>query len=160
MNKFSWSFFRKTISEALTQGMTPNKLAATCALGIVISIIPVLGITTLLCFGLALAFRLNVVLIQLANYLAAPVQLILVFPFIKTGISLFNLPPFAYSKEQLFDQLKNNPLMLLKESGLSIASGMGVWVITAIPLFFIFYYITRFIVKKLTRPSAKELGKA
>jgi uncharacterized protein (DUF2062 family) len=154
MNRFSWSFLRKTLTDAMTQGISPNKLAATCALGIVISIIPFLGITTLLCFGLAFVFRLNVVLIQLANYLAAPAQIILVFPFIKTGINLFNLPPFAYTKEQLFAQLKNSPLELLKESGLSIASGMGVWFITAIPLFFIFYYLMLFLVKKLRNPSS------
>jgi uncharacterized protein (DUF2062 family) len=148
MKKFSWSYFRKTITHALHQGMTPGKLAATCALGIVISIIPVFGTTTLLCFGVALLFRLNVVIIQLANYLAAPLQLLLIFPFIKTGIHLFHLPPFAYTKEELLLQLKSNPLNFLKESGLSIASGMGVWLLVAIPLFFIVFFITLSIIKR------------
>jgi uncharacterized protein (DUF2062 family) len=160
MKKFSWSYFRKTVTDALRQGMTPGKLAATCALGIVISIIPIFGTTTLLCFGLALLFRLNIVIIQLANYLAAPLQLLLIFPFIKTGIRLFDLPPFAYTKEELILQLKNNPLTLLKESGLSMVSGMGVWLLVAIPLFFILYYATLSIVRKWRKAQGPELGKA
>jgi uncharacterized protein (DUF2062 family) len=158
MKKFSWSFFRKTLGHALSQGMTPHKLAVTCVLGLVISIIPVFGTSTLLCFGLAFLFRLNVVIIQLANYLAAPIQLILILPFIKTGINLFNLPAFAYTKDELLVALKNNPLSLLKESGLSIASGVGVWLLVSIPLFFLLYFIMLSMIKNWKKRRSSELS--
>ena len=92
---------KKIFYDALRRGLTPHKLSMTCAMGVVIGIFPVFGTTTILCFGIAIAFRLNIPLIQLVNYLVAPLQLIFILPFIKMGTILFRLNPFPYNMDQL-----------------------------------------------------------
>ena len=69
----------------LSQGITPLRLALTLALGFAIGCIPVIGIPTVLCAGLALALRLNLPAIQAANYAAMPLQLALIVPFVRLG---------------------------------------------------------------------------
>ena len=69
----------------LTQGVTPRRLAACVALGAVIGTFPVIGTTTALCAAIAVAFRLNPVAIQAANYAVYPLQIALFIPFMRLG---------------------------------------------------------------------------
>jgi uncharacterized protein (DUF2062 family) len=69
----------------LRQGISPRRLALTLALGFAVGCIPVVGIPTVLCAGLALALRLNLPAIQMANYAAMPVQLALIVPVVRLG---------------------------------------------------------------------------
>jgi uncharacterized protein (DUF2062 family) len=69
----------------LRQGISPRRLALTLSLGFAVGCIPVVGIPTLLCAGLALTLRLNLPAIQMANYAAMPVQLALIVPFVRLG---------------------------------------------------------------------------
>lgn len=71
--------------QLLRQGVTPEKLALSVALGAVIAIVPVLGVSTALCALLAIALRLNMPAIQIVNYLLTPVQLLLIIPFLRFG---------------------------------------------------------------------------
>ena len=76
----------------LGQGISPRRLALTLALGFAVGCIPVVGIPTVLCAGLALALRLNLPAIQVANYLAMPLQLVLIVPFVRLGGWIVSTP--------------------------------------------------------------------
>ncbi len=83
-------------SEWLSQGISPRRLALTLALGFAVGCIPVIGVPTLLCAALAFAFRLNFPVIQAANYVAMPLQLLLIVPFVRLGqLLLPSGPGFA-----------------------------------------------------------------
>jgi uncharacterized protein (DUF2062 family) len=69
----------------LSQGISPRRLALTLALGFAVGCIPVIGIPTVLCAALAVALRLNLPVIQAANYAAMPLQLALIVPFVRMG---------------------------------------------------------------------------
>jgi len=69
----------------LGQGTSPRRLALTLALGFALGCIPVVGVPTILCATLALALRLNLPAIQAANYVAMPLQLALIAPFVRLG---------------------------------------------------------------------------
>jgi len=69
----------------LSQGVSPRRLALTLSLGFAVGCIPLLGIPTVLCAALALAFRLNLPAIQAANYAVMPLQLALIMPFVRLG---------------------------------------------------------------------------
>jgi uncharacterized protein (DUF2062 family) len=73
--------------------VTPGRLAAALALGLTLGTLPVLGVTTLLCGLLAAALRLNQPAIQVANFVAYPMQLVLLIPFFEAGAWLFGRPP-------------------------------------------------------------------
>ncbi len=77
------------IANLLKQGITPEKIALTIALGSFIGVIPMLGTTTILCTFAALAFRLNIPAIQMVNAVVYPLQLILLIPFYRMGAWLF-----------------------------------------------------------------------
>ena len=74
----------------LRQGISPQRLALTLALGFAIGCIPVIGLPTAVCLVVALSLRLNIPAIQAANYAAMPFQIALVFPFVRLGGWLFS----------------------------------------------------------------------
>jgi uncharacterized protein (DUF2062 family) len=139
--KFSPRHIKNVLYNAFRQGLTPHKLAMTCALGVILGIFPVFGVTTILCFVVAIPLRLNIPVIQLVNYLVAPLQLLFIIPFIKIGTILFHLNPFPYDSDKLIELFKSDFFLLLKEVGLALLLGIGVWASFAVPLFFVLYYL-------------------
>ena len=87
------SFFRRRIArpiaELLRQGVTPEKMALSLALGMALGVFPVLGTTTALCALVAFLWRLNLPAIQIVNYFVYPLQIVLLIPFFRTGEKLF-----------------------------------------------------------------------
>ena len=86
----------------LRMGIAPQRLALTLALGFAIGCLPVVGVPTALCAVVAVAFGLNVPVIQAANYAAMPLQLVLILPLSRLGewmLSAGSQPAFARSLE-------------------------------------------------------------
>ena len=75
------------------QEMTPESVALSIALGVVLGVFPVFGCPTIFCTLAALALGLNLPAIQAVNYLAYPLQFILLVPFIRLGGWLFRFTP-------------------------------------------------------------------
>lgn len=69
----------------LTQGVSPEKLAATIGLGTACSLLPFLGFTSLLNAVVGLALRLNQPILQLLNQVLGPLQLLLIIPYVRAG---------------------------------------------------------------------------
>lgn len=90
----------------LREGLTPEGLARSLALGLALGIIPLFGTSTALCVGAALAFRLNQPAMQVANYLAYPLQIALLVPFIRLGEQLFGAPRLPLSLPLLMAAMK------------------------------------------------------
>ncbi len=115
----------------MRQGISPQRLALTLALGFAIGCIPVVGIPTFVCAALALMLGLNLPAIQAANYAAMPLQLLLIVPFVRLGGRIY-----AFGPKQGFDARA-----LLHSSLLATASQMGglagrallAWLLIAIP---------------------------
>ncbi|HEX4545782.1 MAG TPA: DUF2062 domain-containing protein [Candidatus Acidoferrum sp.] len=91
----------RPILELLRQGVTPEKIALSIALGAVLGVFPAIGLTTALCAITALAFRLNLPAIQLVNYFMYPAQIALLVPFFRLGEKLFRAPHVSVSVRQL-----------------------------------------------------------
>ena len=79
----------KPFLQLLRQGISPEKIALTIALGIILGITPVLGSTMLLCTFAAILFRLNLPAIQLVNGVVYPLQFLLLIPFYRLGGWMF-----------------------------------------------------------------------
>ncbi len=77
----------------LRQGVAPNRLALCVAIGVVVGNIPILGVSSLLCAAIALAFRLNLPAIQLVQAAMAPTQILLIIPFVRLGEWIMRAPP-------------------------------------------------------------------
>ena len=98
----------RPILEFLRQGLTPEKLSFTIALGITLGVTPVLGSTVLLCTLAAIAFRLNLAAIQLVNWLVYPFQLALLIPFYRIGGWMFRTPPSELSVVHILALIRTN----------------------------------------------------
>ena len=85
----------------LSQGVSPEKLSISIACGAVIGLFPVLGATTLICAAIAIALRLNLVAIQLSNYLVYPLQIALLIPFVRFGAFICQADPPPLSAQEL-----------------------------------------------------------
>src|SRR5580700_4931454 len=91
----------RPIVELLRQGVTPEKMALSLALGVALGVFPVLGTTTALCAVVALILRLNLPAIQIVNYFVYPLQIALLVPFFRAGEKLFGAPHLSLSVGQI-----------------------------------------------------------
>ena len=116
----------------LKQGITPEKIALTLALGGVLGIFPILGATTLLCGVAGVWLRLNQPLIQLVNYLVYPLQLLLLIPFYRAGERLFGAEPVPIvDGPGLIARFGESPWQFLLDYGRVGLYGIAVWCLVA-----------------------------
>jgi uncharacterized protein (DUF2062 family) len=105
-------FFRRRIArpivELLLQGVTPEKMALSLALGVALGVFPVLGTTTALCALAGLILRLNLPAIQIVNYSVYPLQIALLIPFFRLGERLFGAPHLPFSVKQILAMVRED----------------------------------------------------
>ena len=135
---------RKIVSpflDLLRQGITPEKMALTLALGTVIGVIPAFGLTTVICTFLGLRLRLNLAVFILISYLVQPLQLVLFIPFIKAGVMLVGFGNFQLSFDQVMGLFKNDWLQALAQLWQASLAGVLAWLLTALPLLGLLYLV-------------------
>ena len=126
--------YRKVVLPVLAllrMGASPQKLAWSIALGLVIGVNPLLGSTTLVCLGLALLFRLNLPASQIANHLMYPVEVALLYPFLRLGAFVFRTGPIPVAPRALFDQVRSHPWPLIKSLWLWEWHALVLWALVA-----------------------------
>ena len=103
MNNWLYRRILEPLLALLRQGISPDRLALCVAIGVVVGNIPILGISTLLCAAIALAFRLNLPAIQIVQALMAPTQILLILPFVRLGEWILRVPPQPLSIEKALE---------------------------------------------------------
>ena len=95
------SFWQRRVRGPLvalfTQGVTPDKIALSFAVGSACSLLPFLGLTSLLNLGAGLWLRLNQPLLQTLNQVLGPLQLLLILVYVRLGEWLLRAPHQAVS---------------------------------------------------------------
>jgi hypothetical protein len=124
------------ILDQLKQGVSLHKLSLSIAFGIVVGISPIIGLTTLLCIILAYIFKLNHIAIQVSNYAAYPLQLLLLVPFITAGEHIFP-KNFEIGKSGMQKYI----FIAIK--------GATAWMIIAPLVFILVYFSSRFFLRRV-----------
>ena len=137
----------------LRQGISPDKIALTLAVGIALGIFPVIGSTTLLCAAAGLALRLNQPILQLVNYVVYPAQIALIVVFVRLGEHLYGAAPIPFSVTQLLERFRAAPLLFLKEFSATFLHCISAWLLLAPLLVAALYFVSR----PLLRAAAKRL---
>ncbi len=127
----------------LRQGVTPVRLAWSVALGATLGVIPMLGVSTLLCAAVALPLRLNVVAIQVANYVVYPLQVLLLLPFFRAGEWLFRQPPLTLKPAELAAMLKNDPWGSMQFLWDTTVHALVVWLLLGLPFTLVAFALLR-----------------
>jgi uncharacterized protein (DUF2062 family) len=117
--------------DLLKQGVTPEKLALSVALGAAFGIVPAIGWTTALCAIIAFIWRLNPPAIQIVNYFMYPLQIALILPFFRLGEKLFGAPHLPISVPQIFAMARANLWGSIKFLWSTTWHAMVVWALIA-----------------------------
>jgi uncharacterized protein (DUF2062 family) len=137
----------------LTQGVSPSRLAAALALGAVLGVIPMLGVTTLFSALAAASLRLNQPAIQVANYGAAPLQLALFIPFFQAGAWLLGAPPVTFTLAQLRAELAADLGATVLRYLVADLRAVGAWALIAPLAFAALFLPLRLLLSRLPRPA-------
>lgn len=137
------------VRQQLTQGITPDKIALTLALGFTLGIFPILGSGFLLCGLAAWALKLNQPIIQGTGTLAYPLQLVFLLPFYRAGESLFGVPPIPLSIQQLLSRFFENVPLFLKDYGMTGVRGIIVWSLMAPVVLAVLYFSLRPLLRRM-----------
>lgn len=136
----------------LRQGVSPDKIALTLALGVVVGVFPILGASTALCVVAGLWLRLNQPILQLVNYLVYPLQLALLLPFYRAGERLFGSDPVPlFSATELVERFRAGPAQFFADYGMVGLYGIAVWLLAAPICAAVLYLALR---RLLPRPAA------
>jgi uncharacterized protein (DUF2062 family) len=135
----------------LRQGITPEKIALTLAMGFVLGLFPILGATTALCGAAAYCFRLNQALIQLVNYLASPVHLALLLVFYRAGESLFGQEHLPLSIPMLAERFQAGPWQFFCDFGRIGLQAVVVWLLVAPVAVGLLYFLLRPLLRRAAR---------
>lgn len=145
----------------VTQGITPEKIALSVSVGIVLGIFPVLGSTSLLCAAAAVVFELNLPAIQLINWFVYPLQVILVVPFMRAGGFMFGAGPVNLSPTQMLAMARTNLPHAVSALWVAMIHAVFVWLLVGPVIALLLHkllsrYILRVAVLRPTRPDTAK----
>lgn len=145
---------RDPILALLTQGITPDRLAATLAVGSACSLFPFLGFTTALNLAVGLRLRLNQPVLQTLNTLLAPVQLVMILGYVRLGERLWRAPGDRFTISDMVQVFRDASLgEFLQRFGWAGVHAFTAWALTTPLLIALVYYGLRPALRRLARRS-------
>ncbi|KAK1287654.1 hypothetical protein QJS10_CPB19g00100 [Acorus calamus] len=144
----------------LRRGAEPKQLAFSAALGITLGVFPICGVTVFLC-GVAIALlgnRCHAPSVMLTNFIATPIELSLVIPFLRFGEALTGGSHLPLTSDALKKVLTGQAS---REVLLSILRALLGWFVAAplilALLYVMFLPITKYLIYKFgSHPSSPK----
>ena len=148
----NWNFRAlKTKTIALfKQGLTPIELTQSILVAALFSIIPILGVTTILLTAFSLKRKLNLPIMIAISYLAWPLQILMIIPFINIGEYFFSIPQSHHSVEEIIASFQESFFGTLSQISFELLCGFGGWLLTAVPFFIVIYLVSNFLISKFS----------
>ncbi|MGD0800415.1 MAG: DUF2062 domain-containing protein [Terracidiphilus sp.] len=147
---------KQKLADWLLQGVSPQRLALTIALGLAIGCIPFFGVASALCIVVALVLRLNYPVIQTVNLAMMPLQVTLILPFMRLGERLFGLG--SSRAIQVGSLLHTSPSLLISQlSGLAGHAVMA-WLLIAIPSVMLMTTMLTMMLRRVPAMAEAEAG--
>jgi uncharacterized protein (DUF2062 family) len=115
--------------DLLRQGVTPEKISLTVALGVSLGVIPVIGSTTMLCTLAAVTLRLNLPAILLVNGAVYPLQLALLVPFLRAGAWMFRVDGPKLSIGQIFHLIRSDMWHAITTLWVATMHALVIWLV-------------------------------
>jgi uncharacterized protein (DUF2062 family) len=114
------------------QGISPEKIALTIALGFVLGVTPVIGSTTALCTLAAVVFRLNLPAIQVVNGFTYPLQFVLLIPFYRMGAWIFRADASGISLSGVLAMIRANMWHAIQTLWVVTMHALVAWLISGV----------------------------
>ncbi len=148
----NWNFRAlksKTVA-LFKQGLTPIELTQSILVAALFSIIPILGVTTILLTAFSLKRKLNLPIMIAISYLAWPLQILMIIPFINIGEYIFSVPQSHHSVEEIIASFQESFFGTLSHLSFELLCGFGGWLLTAVPFFILIYLVSNFLISKFS----------
>ena len=149
------------VTRQLTQGVTPEKVSLTIAVGSALALFPILGTTTWLCVLAGIALGLNQAIIQGVNALCTFAYFPLIVVFVRFGDSLAGTPPSRINFPYMISLVTHRPLDFIREFGVTALHAMLGWAVVApvwIPLVYFIALRPLQAVSRRVRREGEGLG--
>jgi uncharacterized protein (DUF2062 family) len=132
------------------QGLSPKELTQSILVSALISIIPIVGVTTVLLTILSLKRKLNLPIMIAISYLAWPLQILMIIPFINIGEFIFSIPQSNHSAQEIIASFQESFFGTLSQLSFELLCGFGGWLLTAVPFFTLVYLVSNFLISKFS----------
>ena len=154
------SFWKRRLGDPvvalLTQGVTPDKLAATFAVGTAVSLFPFLGTNTLFNLGVGLWFRMNQPLLQAINYLITPLHLVMILVYVRCGEILWQSKADKFSVLDVIRTFRDDTIgEFFQRFGWAGVHAFTAWLISVPFIIAGLYYGLRPVMHRLSKLSTK-----
>jgi uncharacterized protein (DUF2062 family) len=144
----------------LTQGLTPEKIALTIAIGGSIAMFPILGTTTILCLIVGVFMKLNQPIIQAVNYACTPIHLTFIYYSFRWGERLFGVEHTRLELRVMRRLLVDHPLQFVHDYWTTAFHAIVVWAIL-VPFWAVgVYHLVLPALRKLARVKAGVAARA
>ena len=144
------------ITALFKQGLTPIELTQSIIISTLISIIPILGLTTLLLTALSLKRNLNLPIMIAQSFIMWPVQIVMIIPFINIGEFIFSIPQTNHSAQEIMASFQNSFFATLSHLSFELLCGFGGWLLTAIPFSAGLYLVIIYTLKLFLKTKIKD----
>ena len=151
---------RDPLVAQLTQGITPEKIALTLAVGSAVAVFPILGTSTLLCFIAAWALKLNQPITQLINQACWPVHVPVIYLCVRFGEKLFGTTPVHFHIREMGHQFWAEPGRFLHDFGSTALHAVTAWLVIAPFYIAVIYALSLPVMRTVHRVKAEAAAKA
>lgn len=136
----------KTIA-LFKQGLTSKELCESIIVSGLLSIIPILGVSTFMITTVSVKRKLNLPIMIALSYLMWPVQILLIIPFIRVGEFIFSVPPNHHTVDEIINSFQSGFFKTLSQLSFELLCGLGGWLCTAVPISIGIYWVSIYILK-------------
>jgi uncharacterized protein (DUF2062 family) len=144
----------------LTQGITPEKLALTLAVGSAFAVFPILGTSTVLCFLAAFALKLNQPITQLINQVCWPAHVPVIYLCIRFGEKLFGAQSIHFNVREMGQLFRHEPMRFIHDFGASALHAIVAWMVIAPFYIALVYAVSLPLMRTVNRVKAEAAAKA
>ena len=142
------------IAAQMTQGITPEKIALTLAIGSALALFPIIGTTTLLCLLAGVILRLNQPIIQLVNMLCASIHFPVIVCLFRMGHWLYGVPYTHYGPGMLhhmLDTFWEDPGRFFERFGVDALHAIVAWLVVAPAWVLMVYFVGLPVLREVLR---------
>lgn len=141
---------RGPVVALFTQGITPDKVAATFAIGTACSLFPFLGFTSLLNLAVGGWLKMNQPILQTLNQLLGPLHLIMIAVYVRLGEWLWGVSADRFSITEMVRTFQEATWSeFLQRFGWAGIHALTAWTVTTPVLVFALYRVLRPVMRRL-----------
>lgn len=142
----------------MLQGSSTRQLALAVSIGVTFGLFPIMGTSIPLCFLAALAVRAPQPLTHAVNYAVYPLQIPLIFAFVRLGEWMVGAPPVSLAPTAILELARTEPVRFVEEFGLTCLHAILAWSCFAPLIFLLTFQTIRPIIARLKDQQRKKQG--